>query len=109
MATSPKTARPSYRCDAPGEANAEYERRRRGNEWRAWYGSQAWRRKSEAQRQAEPLCRMCKAQGVMTPATVADHVRPHRGDADLFWHGELQSLCTPHHSSAKQAEERAAR
>lgn len=39
-------------------------------------------------------------------ATVADHVVPHRGDVAAFWAGELQSLCTPCHSQAKQAEER---
>ena len=38
-------------------------------------------------------------------ATVADHVVPHRGDPDLFWHGALQSLCAEHHDQAKQAEE----
>lgn len=34
-----------------------------------------------------------------------DHVVPHRGDYDLFWHGELQTLCTRCHNSAKQKEE----
>lgn len=39
------------------------------------------------------------------PATVADHVEPHRGDPLKFWYGDLQSLCDECHSSAKQREE----
>jgi 5-methylcytosine-specific restriction protein A len=36
-----------------------------------------------------------------------DHVEPHRGDEALFWRkSNLQTLCQPHHDSAKQAAER---
>jgi 5-methylcytosine-specific restriction protein A len=45
---------------------------------------------------------MCLAQNIVNPATVADHIIPHLGDPGLFWHGELQSLCEPHHKGAKQ-------
>jgi hypothetical protein len=38
----------------------------------------------------------------VTAATVADHITPHKGDYNLFWHGELQSLCPHHHNSIKQ-------
>jgi 5-methylcytosine-specific restriction enzyme A len=56
---------------------------------------------------AEPLCRMCKAEGRTVAATVADHIVAHKGDATLFWDpSNLQSLCDPHHSGAKQSEER---
>jgi 5-methylcytosine-specific restriction protein A len=71
----------------------------------AFHGTERWKRKRLAQLRAEPLCRMCKAAGRITAATVADHVEPHRGDAEAFWTGELQSLCTTCHSSHKQAEE----
>jgi hypothetical protein len=56
------------------------------------------------QLQAEPLCRFCEAANPDSPvpATVADHIEPHRGDLDLFWHGELQSLCAECHNRAKQ-------
>lgn len=47
----------------------------------------------------------------MTAATVADHIRPHRGDPALFFDPtNLQSLCDEYpwrcHSSVKQSEER---
>ncbi len=38
-------------------------------------------------------------------ADVADHVIPHKGDEQLFWFGELQSLCKPHHDGTKQQQE----
>lgn len=69
------------------------------------YGLQRWRRRAAHQLVIEPLCRMCLAAGLVVAATVADHVIPHRGDEHAFWHGELQSLCTTHHSSVKQREE----
>jgi hypothetical protein len=44
---------------------------------------------------------MCEAEGVYTPATVADHIEPHRGDPVKFA-GPLQSLCKRHHDRDKQ-------
>lgn len=70
-----------------------------------WYDSAAWQRRRAAQLAAEPLCRYCQARGILTPATVADHIEPHRGDAAKFWRGALQSLCARCHSGAKQAQE----
>lgn len=65
------------------------------------YGRQ-WRKRRRAHLRASPLCVMCEADGVYTPATVADHVEPHEGDALKFWTGRLQSLCAYHHDSHKQ-------
>lgn len=44
--------------------------------------------------------------GLVTAANVADHVIAHRGNADLFWHGALQSLCNTHHNGAAQSKDR---
>jgi 5-methylcytosine-specific restriction enzyme A len=49
---------------------------------------------------------MCLEEGRTTPATVADHVTPHRGEPMLFWRGKLQSLCVLHHNSSKQRAEK---
>ncbi|WP_440642070.1 HNH endonuclease [Bradyrhizobium sp. PUT101] len=67
-----------------------------------WRGSARWRRRVRFQLATNPLCRMCAEQGVVTAATIVDHVIPHRGDQQLFWLGELQSLCASHHSKDKQ-------
>lgn len=72
--------------------------------WRHLYGRR-WRLRRAYQLASEPLCRVCKSKGLLTPARVADHIIPHRGDPTLFWGGELQSLCDNCHSSAKQSEE----
>lgn len=48
---------------------------------------------------AEPWCRVCGAR-----ATDVDHVQPHRGNVELFIHGELQSLCHSCHAAKTLAE-----
>ena len=56
------------------------------------YGTASWVRRSRMQLRIEPLCRMCLERNQVVPATVADHIIPHKGDLDAFYHGELQSL-----------------
>lgn len=67
-----------------------------------WKGPHG-RRKQQLAKQ--PLCEACLKAKRITRASVADHVIPHKGDEHLFWNGELQSLCAPHHDGAKQGEE----
>lgn len=69
------------------------------------YGTAAWTKRSLAHRFAEPLCRACKAKGIITQAAVADHIE-RATDEQSFWHGELQSLCAEHHNSKRHAESR---
>jgi 5-methylcytosine-specific restriction protein A len=85
----------------------KYERatQKRTADWSRWYGTPRWKRIARRQMRAEPLCRMCKEEGRISPATVADHIVPHRGDPFLFWSGALQSLCAKHHSAGKQRSE----
>lgn len=66
-----------------------------------WYGSRLWKAKRLAQLRSQPLCVFCERDGRVTPATIADHVVPHKGDESLFWYGRLQSLCKPCHDSEK--------
>lgn len=40
-----------------------------------------------------------------TPATVANHIEPHRGNEVKFWTGALESVCKPHHDADIQGEE----
>jgi len=70
------------------------------------YQTADWQRRRAAQLSAEPLCRMCAADGRVTAALVADHIRPHKGDTTQFWQGELQSLCKHCHDSRKARIER---
>lgn len=70
-----------------------------------WYGTAQWKRRRQAQLDAEPLCWMCKRDGRVTVATVADHDPPHRGDRTAFFTGPLKSLCKRHHDSEKKVLE----
>jgi len=84
MPTSPRrhqthgTARPVMTPELRDNANA------RGYTYR-------WQQFSAAYLMEHPLC---SAPGCLNPATVVDHVIPHRGDDRLFWdYGNLASLC----------------
>jgi 5-methylcytosine-specific restriction protein A len=67
------------------------------------YNRKAWPRIRARQLAQEPLCRMCKEIGIDEPATVADHIIPHKGDWALFFDaGNIQSLCSSCHNSVKQ-------
>ena len=57
-----------------------------------------WQRLSKKYLQAHPLCVECKRTGRLTPATVVDHIVPHRGNPQLMWsEGNWQSLCKQCH------------
>ena len=58
-----------------------------------------WQKASKAYLRQYPLCAECKREGKLTPATVVDHIIPHRGDQGLFWDmGNWQGLCTTCHN-----------
>jgi 5-methylcytosine-specific restriction protein A len=71
-----------------------------------WYKTARWQRRRRQQLERDPLCWMCKRDGRVTLATIANHKIPHRGDPELFWHGELDSLCKPHHDGEQQSVEK---
>ncbi|QCN96656.1 HNH endonuclease (plasmid) [Azospirillum argentinense] len=79
----------------------ETDRRRRDNPARALYKTARWRTLRAAQLAAHPLCQ-CEAcdegRRRITPATVVDHIRPHRGDEGLFFDpANLRSMAKPCH------------
>jgi 5-methylcytosine-specific restriction protein A len=66
-----------------------------------------WDKARKTYLMSHPLCVMCQKEGRVTPATVVDHIKPHKGDQQLFWDtANWQSLCKPHHDRDKQREER---
>jgi 5-methylcytosine-specific restriction endonuclease McrA len=79
---------------------------RRGSARQRGYDSK-WERARLHFLAEHPLCRMCEQHGKVVPASVVDHVIPHRGDAKLFWsRSNWQPLCETHHNSTKQKQER---
>ncbi|MCG8650811.1 MAG: hypothetical protein MI861_13315 [Pirellulales bacterium] len=82
------------------------QRSAEAQEYRKLYKTAAWRRIRQYQLATQPLCERCKAEGKVTPATVCNHVIPHRGDRTLFFEGPFESLCADHHDRVVQSEER---
>lgn len=62
-----------------------------------------WRKARAAFLALHPSCACCFA-----PATVVDHIIPHRGDDALFWNRQnWQALCESCHNGQKQRKDRA--
>lgn len=71
------------------------------------YNTKRWYRMRWHQLSTHPLCCMCARLEKITAATVADHIKAHRGDETLFFDPDnLQSLCKPCHDGAKQQLEK---
>jgi 5-methylcytosine-specific restriction endonuclease McrA len=70
------------------------------------YGYQ-WQKAREGYLRKHPLCVHCNEKGRVTPATVVDHKKPHRGNLKLFWDkSNWQGLCKVCHDSWKQRLEK---
>jgi 5-methylcytosine-specific restriction enzyme A len=85
---------------------ATVEKHRNRPAWHRWYGLAIWQKRRASQLKKQPLCEMCKESGIVTIATVANHVTPHKGNERLFFEGELNSLCENHHNSSVAQIER---
>lgn len=84
-------------CEAPRKAARDARRpsaRARGYDT-------AWDKARLSFLQRNPHCAFCGA-----PATVVDHIVPHRGDKVRFWDkSKWQPLCAPCHNGPKQRAE----
>lgn len=91
--------RAERKAKALRERRARYEHARGGTARQRGYNAQ-WERDRTAYLVAHPLCVECLRQGRVTPATVLDHVTPHRGDRVLFLDPyNRQGLCVPCHGA----------
>lgn len=91
------------------QAARDYEARRNTESaTRHLYWTARWKAKRAEQLSREPLCCRCLVEGMVTPATIANHAVRHNGDPELFWSIPLESVCKSHHDREIQAEERAA-
>ncbi len=70
--------------------------------YKDWYRLSRWQKLRARQLAKEPLCAFCRKRGRVEPATVCDHVTPHRGNEVLFWGGPFQSLCRTCHNVDKK-------
>jgi len=105
MPTRPKALGQQQRADRRRLADAD---RRAAKPWRSWYGLAVWQAIRERQLGLQPLCERHLKRGEIEPATIVNHVEPHRGDWDRFVAGPLESVCKACHDGEIQREERAA-
>jgi len=83
-----------------------YRQRYEIKPWKKLYSTKRWQSLRSYRLNKEPLCRYCLERGKLNPAEVIDHIRPHKGNEELFYSYEnTQSLCKRCHDSAKQSEE----
>lgn len=76
-------------------------------QYRKWYKTKEWQTIRRQRFAMEPSCRFCAASGHISRATSCDHIKPHRGNASLFFDlNNTQSLCRRCHDSTKQKQER---
>ena len=79
------------------EHQGESPERWRGSAAERGYGAD-WRKSRRRFLASNPLCAACLKRGVLTPATVVDHIVPHRGAQRLFWdESNWQALCKQCH------------
>lgn len=68
-----------------------------------------WQKTRKHYLSEHPLCVECAKLDKVVPATVVDHIVPHKGDTALFWdRGNWQALCARCHNSHKQRQEKGA-
>lgn len=97
--------KPKRICSHPGcsnltqSARCEYHeaikhKQRERTHYHAWYSSRRWRILRTKWLSLHPFCVRCIVNGNVVIATIADHIRPHKGDTKLFYDTDnLQSLC----------------
>lgn len=96
------------RCPKHASSEHRLDREQRGSARERGYDTR-WERYRSAYLREHPLCVECAAgvplpRGVrpraVTAATVVDHIRPHKGDPELFWDpANHRAVCKPHHDA----------
>jgi 5-methylcytosine-specific restriction protein A len=90
-------------CERHKRRDHDYDRYR-GTAAQRGYDSR-WRKYRIVFLRQHPLCVECEKEGRLTPATVVDHIKPHKGDPVLFWDPNNHQPMCEHHHNAKTARE----
>jgi len=91
-------------CDKHAKDKQSYDRYR-GSSTERGYDAK-WRKARAVYLAKHPLCIVCMKDNKITPATVVDHIKPHKGDMVLFWdRSNWQSLCKRCHDIKTATED----
>jgi 5-methylcytosine-specific restriction protein A len=92
-------------CKAKQKDNKKGYDKKRGSSSQRGYDSR-WQKYRIRYLRDNPLCVRCLDKGTITPATVVDHIKPHKGDKKLFWDSKNhQSLCKQCHDIKTASED----
>ena len=92
-------------CETHAKQYRQQQDRERGTAHERGYTAR-WRRAREWFLKQNPLCVECQKRGKLTPATVVDHIIPHKGDMESFWNvNNWQALCKPCHDRKTARED----
>ncbi len=90
---------PNLTIDRYCESHTQANERHRGNANQRGYNYK-WRKVRLSYLRDNPLCIYCRNKGLYTPATVIDHIKPHKGNQTLFWdRNNWQPLCKKCHDT----------
>ncbi|MEN6567187.1 MAG: HNH endonuclease signature motif containing protein [Veillonellales bacterium] len=98
---------PNLTTDKSGycDEHKNYYEQQRGSSNQRGYNSR-WQKYRVSFLRSHPLCAECERQGKLTPATVVDHIKPHKGNMRLFWDpSNHQSLCKQCHDTKTAKED----
>lgn len=91
-------------CAAHQKDRRQYDERR-GTAAQRGYNAE-WRRARAEYLRRNPLCVCCLEQNRVTPSTVVDHIKPHKGNMKLFWdQTNWQALCKTCHDRKTMTED----
>ena len=80
--------------------------RERGTAHQRGYGAE-WNKQRDQFLNENPLCADCGKRGYIVPATVVDHIIPHKGNDVLFWdQTNWQPLCESCHNRKTATEDK---
>jgi 5-methylcytosine-specific restriction protein A len=95
---------PTHRTHTRRESSQAYDLQR-GSAASRGYDAK-WRKARDVYLRNNPLCVECLSGGRAVSAVVVDHIKPHRGNLEMFWdEGNWQSLCVLHHNSKTARED----
>jgi len=92
-------------CTVHRKAEDAADRRGRGTASQRGYDAR-WGKVRALHLGREPLCRMCRAEGRVTPAQMVDHILPLRQGGARLREDNLQSLCNSCHNRKTAEDQR---
>ncbi|NLC02720.1 MAG: HNH endonuclease [Tissierellia bacterium] len=91
-----------YYCDE----HKDMEYKPKQSKYKKLYSSTRWQQLRQYRLNTQPLCVECLKHNRYTPATVVDHMKPHKGNEKLFYDlKNLQSMCKSCHDRKTAKED----